>query len=874
MVLIAAAMPFPSSSISSARVARAQSGFVDIAGNTHATNIEAIAASGITTGCDNDGTRYCPDGEVTRAQMATFLARSLGLQPAGASPGEPRFEDVSGTHAGNIAAVAQAGITVGCDAGGTRFCPNDTVTRAQMASFLARALRLADAPNPFVDAVGNTHEGAIGAVAAADITAGCDAAATRYCPGDPVRRDQMASFLARALGLGAQPAPEPPPPPPDPVTVPVPALNRQVLDFGSIAVGAGATIAESLTLSNAGDGSFQVVSVSLQGVNAGDFAVVSDTGEPVLGPAVTRTFGVVFDPVSATPVDRAATLVVVTDAGTLEADLVGAATVAPAANQVPVVTNPGSQTSEVGDAISLQVSAVDGDGDPVSFSAEGLPTGLSISSAGLITGTLNQSGTWNPTIRASDGTDEGAATFTWQVAGTTPPPPEFDLSLDRFYLSQAVPASDSSQGSGDRVDVVAGRAGLVRAFVSADEENEAAPSVVLFWQTASDSGSITLSGPGSVPTAPSEAVLADTFTSLLPGAVITDDVEIYVEVDPADVIDEADETNNRYPVSGWLDLEAVVVPTFEVTLVPITYLGETPDLSDPESWLDATMRLLPVAGYDVIVRSSPLVVSGTSFDWSESLEDVYDLRTLDGSSRLYHGIVDPQYSAGVAGIGYIGAPAAISWSNPGADGVVAHEIGHNLTLEHAPCGTVGDGSFPYTDGSTGVWGYDIVGGVLKDPGAHYDFMSYCGPDWISDYHYQKALDFRTSAFGYSIETPAGQATLMVSGNVEPSGAVTLDPLTTIEASATLPQVGPYTLTARDAAGATLFSVSFSIHNVEVLEIVDGEAVSAGIEEPDTAAAFSFGIPIDASALDRIDVVEITHAGLVRLAVEVATIPAR
>ena len=870
-LFIAAVAPLPNHPLSGTQSALAQTGFVDIDGNPHAANIEAIAAAGITSGCDDTGTRYCPNGGVTRGQMATFLARALGLDLSGATSGQ--FIDVSGTHETSIAAVAAAGITLGCNTDGTLFCPDTVVTRAQMASFMARALDLAPAPNPFVDAVGNTHEASIGAIAATGVTAGCDATGTRYCPGEAVRRDQMASFLSRALGLAEQPPTQNPPGPPDPGSQGVPGLNRQVVDFGTMAVGAGASTSETLVLSNGGVASFTVTAVSISGGQAVDFALVSDTGQASLGPGATRVLGVTFDPVSSSPSSRSATLVVETDAGTVEADLSGVASDAPAGNQVPVVANPGSQANDVGDLVSLQVVATDGDGEPLTFDADALPTGLSISSTGTITGTIAESGTWNPVVSASDGTDEGTATFTWQVSSVEPPA-GFDLQLDRFYLSQAVPAADSAQSAGDRVEVVAGRAGLVRAFVSASEGNDAAPTVTLFWQSGSSSGSVVLSGPGSVPTSPSEAALGDTFTALLDASVITSDVEVYVEVDPNDVIDEADEGNNRYPSSGWLDLNAVVVPTLEVTLVPITYLGETPTLSDPSSWLDDTLRLLPVADYDVIVRSSPLVVSASSFDWVGVLSDVYDLRTGDGSSRLYHGIVDPQYSSGVAGIGYIGAPAAISWSNPGADGVVAHEIGHNLTLEHAPCGTSGDGDFPYGDGSTGVWGYDLIGGGLKDPGTYYDFMSYCGPEWISDYHFQKALDFRSATFGYSLEVGAGQATLMVSGTVDADGGVALAPLTTIDAPASLPTIGPYTLTARDAAGAVLFSTAFAAHRAEVLEIVDGQPTASAIDEASIPAAFSFAIPVDEADVEAIASIEVSLAGAPRLTVDVAGIPAR
>ena len=172
--------------------------FTDDNGNPHEGFIEAIAAAGITLGCDASGTLYCPSADVSRAQMASFLARSLDL-PA---TGEDYFTDDDGNpHEDNINAVAEAGISLGT--GNQRFDPSASVTRAQMASFLARALDgLAEATlDYFTDDDGNSHEDNINIVAANDITLGCDASGSLYCPLDAVRRDQMASFLGRALGL-------------------------------------------------------------------------------------------------------------------------------------------------------------------------------------------------------------------------------------------------------------------------------------------------------------------------------------------------------------------------------------------------------------------------------------------------------------------------------------------------------------------------------------------------------------------------------------------------------------------------------------------------------------------------------------------------
>jgi hypothetical protein len=86
------------------------------------------------------------------------------------------------------------------------------------------------------------------------------------------------------------------------------------------------------------------------------------------------------------------------------------------------VTNPGAQTGTAGTAISgLQVQATDSAaGQTLTYTASGLPTGLSISSSGLITGTPSTGGTYNVTVTATDSTGAaGAASFTWTISGGT-----------------------------------------------------------------------------------------------------------------------------------------------------------------------------------------------------------------------------------------------------------------------------------------------------------------------------------------------------------------------------------------------------------------------------------------------------------------------
>ena len=184
--------------------AMASGAFIDDDGSLHEADIDFIASLGITLGCNPPtNNRYCPDDFVTRQQMASFIVRTFDL-----GPGTPdRFVDTDDSvHKDDIDSIAAVGITLGCNPpDGDRFCPNDFVTRAQMASFIIRAMGDVD---PFHAPIfgdvprGGPHTADINALAGVDITKGCAAAPNAlYCPTQFVTRAQMASFLARYVRL-------------------------------------------------------------------------------------------------------------------------------------------------------------------------------------------------------------------------------------------------------------------------------------------------------------------------------------------------------------------------------------------------------------------------------------------------------------------------------------------------------------------------------------------------------------------------------------------------------------------------------------------------------------------------------------------------
>jgi hypothetical protein len=177
--------------------------FTDDDGNTHEGFIEAVAAEGITLGCNPPAnTNYCPDQGVSRQQMATFLVRALDLP---ATSTDYFTDDTGSVHESNINALRESGITAGCNPpANDNFCPNSTVTREQMAAFLVRAFGYTDTDpgNRFTDDDTSIFEADIEALAEAGVTVGCNPPTNDlFCPGDPVLRSQMATFLGRALSL-------------------------------------------------------------------------------------------------------------------------------------------------------------------------------------------------------------------------------------------------------------------------------------------------------------------------------------------------------------------------------------------------------------------------------------------------------------------------------------------------------------------------------------------------------------------------------------------------------------------------------------------------------------------------------------------------
>jgi hypothetical protein len=201
--------------------ASAATPYTDIADSQFKADIEWLHAAGITAGCT--ATTFCPTRKVTRSEMASFLVRMFDLT-AGAST--DAFDDDDGTtHELDINRLAFAGYTKGCSVFDPRlFCPTKDVRRDEMATFLARLipLTIGNGRDYFRDDDGNTHEPSIDRAAAAGIASGC--ATWKFCPVRGVERGQMAAFLHRVV------APVTPPPYPAPTSS---AETRHVATTGT-----------------------------------------------------------------------------------------------------------------------------------------------------------------------------------------------------------------------------------------------------------------------------------------------------------------------------------------------------------------------------------------------------------------------------------------------------------------------------------------------------------------------------------------------------------------------------------------------------------------------------------------------------------------
>ncbi len=412
------------------------------------------------------------------------------------------------------------------------------------------------------------------------------------------------------------------------------------------------------------------------------------------------------------------------------------------------------------------------------------------------------------------GTATVQVTYAMGASGGT----SLDFRIDGLYLTQATQRYDGS------VPLVAGRDAYLRGFVVANQANTERPSLrVRLYNGATlvQTYQIPASGSG-VPTAANQSSLASSWNVLIPGSLIQPGLKVLADVDPNGTIAETDRDNNQFPVSGTPQtVDVRTLPTFQVRLVPV--LQQTNGLSgnvtsaNLESFLGDLKQMLPVSTYNadlhtVYTTTAPALQSGNGNSaWNTILSELLALRTADASTQYYYGVVKASYTSGVAGMGFVGGTArtAVGWDYlPSGSNVMAHEIGHTMGRQHAPCGAVGgpDPAYPYAGGTIGVWGLQVNGLVLKAPTTA-DLMGYCQPTWISDYNWSAMVEYRQSGPSAVVGAGAGEG-LLVWGRIG-AGGIVLEPgfVVPLESGAA-PAPGSDQLELLAADGSVLRTVSF------------------------------------------------------------------
>jgi hypothetical protein len=431
-------------------------------------------------------------------------------------------------------------------------------------------------------------------------------------------------------------------------------------------------------------------------------------------------------------------------------------------------------------------------------------------------------------------------------------PAALNLKLTNFYVTQSV------QDLSKSVPLAAGRAALVRVFVNANDYNNATPVVrVRIMQAGGSFVDYFATRPGTPP-APiyvTEGTLANTYNVLIPGSQITPGSIILITVDPANLIAETNESDNELV---WA-LPVRTLSQFNVRFVPVRLTGgETGNVSlaNTAQYMKMAMKIWPFASYDadvhVTFNSSQSTVS-TGAAWSNIILEVRNLRSIEGLQRTYYGVL-PNVNPFYGGLGYIGSPTAIglevfSASDTTTSEINAHEWGHNFNRYHSPgCGPVDiDPLYPDPSGHVDAYGYNPTGNVVvPTPTGYYDIMSYCGPKWISAFTLKAMMDFMAPAPGPAPDM-IPTSTLIVWGRIRADGTVELEPSFEVT---TIPQPpeghGPYSIEARDGAGALIYSASF-----EGSEIGDGVAGERH---------FSFAIPLSPATLARLRKLEVVRGG--------------
>ncbi len=407
------------------------------------------------------------------------------------------------------------------------------------------------------------------------------------------------------------------------------------------------------------------------------------------------------------------------------------------------------------------------------------------------------------------------------------------------YLAQAVQSREYP------VPLVAGEKALLRVFVTAASSTTAGipPVRARFYVDGSEIHVVDIPARAvSLPTEVYEEDLSRSSNAEIPGEIIRPGLEMVIEIDPEGTLDPGLVTASRIPDTGRMAVDVREMPTLHLTVVPFLWrddphrgaveAAEAME-TDPEGHelLWETRTLLPIKDLEFTAHA-PVMTSTSPDNFYSLFGETEAIRAMEGGSGHYMGTISKPGRVGPGGRAEQPGRVFISRLDPTT---IAHELGHNMSLYHAPCGGAGgpDLAFPSPDGSTGAWGYDFrYGGALASR-FRPDLMSYCEPAWISDYHFANALRFRLFDEG-----PPGAASLIAQeakslllwGGMDAEGQPFLNPSFVVDAPSKLPRAtGEHQITGRSGSGDELFSIGFTMP-----EVADG----------DGSSSFAFVLPVE------------------------------
>jgi hypothetical protein len=454
------------------------------------------------------------------------------------------------------------------------------------------------------------------------------------------------------------------------------------------------------------------------------------------------------------------------------------------------------------------------------------------------------------------------------------------LHIEGLYITQGSQRMDRS------VPLVQGKPGYLRVFVLAQEWSGPVPSVLVRIRDRDGrellDQEVPAPGP-AVPRALQEGDRDKVWSLRLDGDLIQPGNTVQASL--SSVPPGAVTGSLSFPADGTpLAMDVVPVAPFRVTFIPIRTGGRVGNVTSGgrtlASWVESLVQMFPL-GQVTPKLAGEYVTDLDPHDPRQRRQLLDQLEAM----RLASGEDDYQYFFGVyaarlgrnqTGLAYVPRAldrlyrTAIGWDGAGiTDGssyanTTAHELGHTLGLNHAPCGPPDnfpgepDAGFPDRDGGIGACGFDVRTGMPKDPAFYKDVMGYCSPVWSSDYDCKAILRFRarepqavSRRLGSAAQGPRSEAQdcLLVRGQLL-RGQAELEPAFQVHRAPALPGAGgDYLLTALDAQGGVLTSVPFA------------PAPLGDLADDSVPAAFCFVIPMTAQMQDSLATLRVSRDGV-------------